>query len=250
MNTEKFTGKAEVYSRYRPSYPQALFDYLYNEIGFKKTHIIADIGSGTGILTQAFLKRGNKVIGIEPNDDMRHFAEEQLRSFGNFISLNATAEATTLETASVDYITVAQAFHWFDLEAFKTECQRILRPEGKVVLIWNSRNPNNKFTEDLGALEQRFCSDFKGFSGGLCDKADNFQDFFKNGAYIYRTFPNDQRWYREQFIGGCLSASYALSQNNPNYDLWIKSLNELFDNYQVCDYLHVPYYTRSYVGYV
>ena len=75
---------------------------------------IADIGSGTGILTQQLIHECSKVYAIEPNSDMRRVAEKRLRNEPGFISINGTAENTTLENESIDYITAAQSFHWFD----------------------------------------------------------------------------------------------------------------------------------------
>ena len=137
MNENKFNGMGKIYSKYRPSYPFSFIDYLFTDVGISQNSIIADIGSGTGILTRQLLEKGCKVYGVEPNADMRVIAESNLREFPGFTSVNRGAENTTIDDNSVDYITVAQAFHCFDRERLKKECHRILKPEGKVVLVWN-----------------------------------------------------------------------------------------------------------------
>lgn len=114
MNENIFNGVGETYAKYRPSYPQTLLKYLCAEIGINKFSTIADIGSGTGIFTQQLLNKCSKIYAIEPNDDMREVAEKKLGNELGFISINGTAENTTLENESIDYITAAQSFHWFD----------------------------------------------------------------------------------------------------------------------------------------
>ena len=166
MNEEKFTGKADVYTKYRPSYPDEFINYLFSEIGFAKDCVIADIGSGTGKLTELLLKRDCFVYGVEPNDDMRSTAEKLFANYHNFKSVNASAENTGLPDDSINYITVAQAFHWFDRKSFRQECQRILKRQGKAVLVWNSRDSSSELVIENDSVNRKFCPDFKGFSGG------------------------------------------------------------------------------------
>lgn len=136
-NTDRFTGKAGAYAQGRPGYPSAVVELLTQETR-RENPRMADIGSGTGILSRAMLERGWTVYGVEPNDDMRKEAEKTLNGFSRFHSVAGTAEHTRLSGASVDLVTSAQAFHWFDAFAFKRECRRILTGEGRIALIWNS----------------------------------------------------------------------------------------------------------------
>ena len=124
----RFTGRAEAYSKYRPTYPQEIIDILNAQIGFNKDKIVADVGSGTGILTKIFLDNGNRVFGIEPNDEMRSFAEKNLSRYDNFVSMNQSAENTGLSSNSIDLVTAGQALHWFDPDQSRVEFARILRP--------------------------------------------------------------------------------------------------------------------------
>jgi len=147
MNEERFTDKAELYKKFRPSYPKELLDYLYTQIGFSKDCIIADIGSGTGIFSRLLIERGSFVYCVEPNEDMRQTAEKELSVYKKFASVNGSDKNTGLQDANVDFITVAQAIHWFDRQMFKSECQRILKPDGKVVLVWNERDYENEIVK-------------------------------------------------------------------------------------------------------
>ena len=137
--TQRFTNRIVHYLRYCPSYPRAVLDLLERECTLTSASVVADDGSGTGILSELFLRNGNRVIGIEPNREMREAAEHRLGQHTRFTSVAWTVEATTLDDASVDFVTAGQAFHWFDPERARTEFARTLKPEGWVALEWNLR---------------------------------------------------------------------------------------------------------------
>src|SRR6476469_2466819 len=138
-SVERFSNRVENYVKYRPTYPPEILGVFRSEMGLNKQTVVADVGSGPGILTRLFLENGNVTFGVEPNNAMRQAAQTILKDFQNFRSVSGTAEATTLPDASVDIITAAQAFHWFDPEPTKAEFRRILKPGGWVSLIWNMR---------------------------------------------------------------------------------------------------------------
>lgn len=248
MNTEKFSGKASTYERYRPEYPKEFIDCLYSEIGFSKESVIADIGSGTGILSKQLLDRGSTVFCVEPNENMRQTAERSLASYGNFISVNGSAEQTAIAERSVDYITVAQAFHWFDAEKFKTECRRILKPKGKVVLVWNNRVADHELILENEQICKRLCPEFIGFSGGQKEEPESFSSFFKAGNYECKTFKNHLIYDIGGFIGRNLSGSYAPKEGDSNYEQFVDELSALFVKYSVKGRLDFPNITRSYIG--
>src|SRR2546425_2847648 len=147
-----FTRRVENYIKYRPRYPQVIIDLLQRACHLTTTAVIADIGSGTGLLTELFLNNGYRVFGIEPDPDMRAAAEWLLRGYPRFTSIAATAEATSLADHSVDVVTAGQAFHWFDHEQARREFLRILVPKGWAVLVWNDQRTTG--TPFLAALEQ------------------------------------------------------------------------------------------------
>jgi SAM-dependent methyltransferase len=247
MNVNKFNSKGTVYSKARPSYPDTLFSYLLAKRVIDKNTVAADIGSGTGIFTIELSKFTNSVFAVEPNDDMRVIAEEKYKTIANITSVNATAENTSLPDCSVDLITVAQAFHWFDRELFRNECKRILNPSGKVVLVWNDRDTNSEIIQDNFAVNKKFCKDFKGSSNGMDFSKDAFFDFFY-GNFELVEFQNDIIYNREDFIARNLSSSYAPKENDSIYDDYINAIEEVFEKHQSNGTLKYPYITRCYFG--
>src|SRR3982074_3012215 len=131
--TARFSDRVENYVRYRPGYPPEVLDLLRTECGLRPSHIVAAIASGTGVFTRLLLENGNSVFAVEPNAAMREMGNRQLESLSagdRLASVAGTAEETTLKSASVDFVTAAQAAHWFDLPRARAEFVRILRPEG------------------------------------------------------------------------------------------------------------------------
>src|SRR6185503_1231931 len=155
-STERFSTRVESYIKYRPSYPTEVLELMRVRCGLAATSMVADIGSGTGILTELLLETGATVFAVEPNKEMRAAAERLLSDYGRFRSVDGTAEATTLPDASVDLITASQAFHWFDIQKARRELARVLRPRGWVVLIWNERPVDaSAFLDEYDALLRR-----------------------------------------------------------------------------------------------
>jgi ubiquinone/menaquinone biosynthesis C-methylase UbiE len=247
-STDKFTDKAEVYAKYRPSYPLEYIEYLVSDAGLNEDCIIADIGSGTGILSRQLLERGFTVIGVEPNDDMRTVAEQTLKTYSRFISIEATAENTTINDNSLDIVTVAQAFHWFDLKQFRLECQRILKQDGRVALVWNSRDASSDINKESADVCQKYCPNFKGFSGGMEETPIAFQQFFKDGKYDIKYFRNDLQFNQIGFLGRYLSASYSPKKTDKEYNPFITALSDLFEKYSNNGEIVIPNITRSYLG--
>jgi SAM-dependent methyltransferase len=248
-NEERFSNKADLYKKFRPTYPKELMDYLYSQVGFNQESIIADIGSGTGIFSRLLIERGSFVYCVEPNEDMRRTAEKDLSVFENFASLNGTDKNTGLHDASVDFITVAQAIHWFDRQVFKSECQRILKPGGKVVLIWNERDYENEIIKKDYIIRAKYAVEKNGLGSGR-GKYHNYHDFFMDGIYEYKTFNNDLHFDKEGYIGRNLSTSYApLKETDPEkYYGLVRELSEFFDEYSVNEILNYPHFTQSHIG--
>lgn len=253
-NEERFTGKADIYKKFRSSYPQELISYLYSEIGFCKASVIADIGSGTGIFSRLLLEQGSHVCCVEPNDDMRRIAENDLGNicgFENFTSIKAPAENTGLQEGSIDFITVVQAFHWFNKDAFKSECRRILKHSGKAVLVWNIRDYESEIIKKDYVIRKKYCFDTNGL--GLTDTLKdymNLTDFFQDKTCEERTFKNDLLMDRETYIGMNLSRSYSPNEDeNPDkFHGLVKELNNLFDEYNTNGIIYFPQFTKSYIG--
>ena len=249
MNENKFNGMGKLYAQYRPSYPKEFLEYLYSDAGASENSIIADIGSGTGILTRQLLEKGCKVYAVEPNADMRAIAETELRAFDRFTSVNGSAEYTSLSDNSIEIITVAQAFHWFDRQRFSVECHRVLVPLGIVVLVWNTRDEKSELVRENDAVIKKYCPDFMGYSGGTRgpESDDDLNDFFV-GNYDIKAFRNDLIFDEQGFIGRNLTGSYAPKEKDRAYPAYIEALKSLFDKYSNDGQIILPNITRSYVG--
>jgi len=209
--TRRFTGRALVYSTSRPSYPSRILDILRNEIGFDPTYVVADIGCGTGLLSGLFLTNGNRVIGVEPNDDMRTFAEKNLGRFPKFLSVKGTAEDTSLETAIIDLVTVGQALHWFDCQAASKEFARIMKPNGHVCIVYNDRNNEDSFMKEYDQIVSRYSRD-----RANVPTIDHvyLSRFFKNHKYSKFSLSNEQLLDFDGLLGRMISASYMPSPSD------------------------------------
>lgn len=228
-NVDKFSGKAEIYDRYRPEYPAAVYDFIADELGLPKDSVIADIGAGTGLFCMPLLERNYTVYCVEPNVEMKAVLDGKAKDYKNYRGIGAVAEHTGLPDRSVDCITVAQAFHWFQRDAFQEECRRILKPHGKVVLLWNVKDESWALTKQLSAVNQKYCPDFKGFSGGLCDVGcEQFNDFFSGTCRTQRFENNIYDDHYRTFVGRCLSSSYAPKEGEKDYEEYKEALKELF----------------------
>ena len=251
MNEYIFNGVADIYDKYRPPYPRALFTYLCSDIGINASDDVADIGSGTGILSKELLDICNLVYAVEPNNDMRKIAELKLSSRNNFVSVHATAEATTLHDHCVDYITAAQSFHWFDRNAFKAECQRILKDKGQVILIWNCRDEKSEMVQAVDAISKKFCPDFTGFACGMrgATSTNDYKDFF-TGNYDTKSFSNPLIFNQESFLGLHQSASYCPNKNEKIYNKYIDNLSNFFETHCKNGLLTLENNTHCYIGHV
>ena len=157
-STKRFSSRVANYVRFRPGYPAAIVELLRREYELADASEVADIGSGTGLLSRDFLDAGLAVTGVEPNREMREAGDALLTGYARFRSVDGTAEATTLGDSSVDLITAAQAFHWFDVDATRREWLRVLRPNGAVALIWNERLVETPFMREVEAITDKFAA--------------------------------------------------------------------------------------------
>lgn len=247
MNEHKFDKKGGIYSKARPSYPDELFVYLKEHNLISGSTVVADIGSGTGIFTEKLCPYVSKIFAIEPNDDMRSVAEVKYAAHENIISVNGSAENTKLSDKSVDFITVAQAFHWFDRQTFKAECQRILKIDGNILLVWNDRDTESELIMENYDINRRFCPNFNGSSNGIDFSKNAFTDFFK-GNFDVVQFRNDLIYNENAFISRCLSSSYAPKPGEKNYNEYVADLQELFKKHSQNGTVPYPYITRCYIG--
>ena len=245
-HAERFKGRAEDYSKNRPRYPRKLLRILENELEFRKSDTVADIGSGTGILSELFLRNGNLVYCVEPNRDMRRVAEERLKRYApRFVSVDGTAESTRLEDRSVDLITVGQALHWFDLEKARVEFARILRKEGYVSIVYNRRRKEGRVEEAYGRVTRRF-----GKNRAAIPKIDDtyVAAFLKNKGFKKFVMPNSQSLGLRGMLGRLASASYMPPQGAREWIRIEKEVTRIFDEHAEGGILTLRYNTVMYLG--
>jgi SAM-dependent methyltransferase len=247
-STKRFSSRVENYIKYRPGYPVAIIDFLARECQLAPAKIVADIGSGTGILTELFLRNGNPVVGVEPNQEMREAGERLLRPYTRFQSVTGTAEATTLKDGSVDFITAGQAFHWFNRDATRREFLRILKSSGWVALIWNDRNISERpFFQAYENLLVTFGTDYEAVGHKHTD-AKVIGSFFGAGGFKFASFPNQQVFDLEGLKGRLLSSSYAPGAGHPQHAPMLEALAKIFAEHQSDGKIVFEYDTLVYYG--
>ena len=220
---------------------------MQDECGLRPRHEIADIASGTGIWTRMLLENGNRVVGVEPNAEMRQAGERLLAGFPRFTSVAGAAEATTLAEASVDFVTAAQAAHWFDRERARWEFVRILKPGGWLVLLWNERlTDTSPFLRDYERLLLTFGTDYEEVRHERT--TDSVQEFFDPAAFQERTFAMRQEFDYAGLEGRLLSSSYAPGPEHPRHVAMLAELRRLFDAHAVEGKVAFEYKTRMYFG--
>jgi SAM-dependent methyltransferase len=247
-SVRRFSSRVEYYIKYRPKYPHELIDFLKKELGLSSSSVIADVGSGPGVLAEMFLKNGNTVFCVEPNRGMREAAEKLLREYPNFKSVDGAAEATTLERESVDFVTAAQAFHWFDPQKTRAEFSRILKPGGWAVILWNSRRTDSTpFLKAYESFLQEHSVDYREVNQKNVDD-EALSRFFAPGGYRKEVFDNAQVFDYESLKGRVLSSSYMPMEGHPKYEPMIAELEKIFDEYRSGGTVTFEYDTEMYYG--
>jgi ubiquinone/menaquinone biosynthesis C-methylase UbiE len=245
---ERFSNRVENYVRYRPGYPAGVLDTLRTECGLTRDSIVADVGSGTGILAKLFLENGNSVYGVEPNARMREAGEEYLRDFPQFRSVNGTAESTTLPTASVDFLVAGQAFHWFDARAARTEFARVLKPGGWVAIVWNDRKKDGTpFLRDYEALLRTYGTDYLQVSGKY-PETKRLREFFAPSPCRETSFVNEQEFDFAGLRGRLLSSSYTPPEGHSNYEPMLGDLRIIFEKHECDGRVVFEYETKMHFG--
>jgi SAM-dependent methyltransferase len=247
--TGRFSDRVEDYVRYRPGYPPQILSVLAEETGFSKNTVVADIGSGTGKLALLFLENGNVVYGVEPNDEMRQAGEELLARYERFHSLKGTAETTGLPDSSVDMITAGQAFHWFDIPRARDEFQRVLKPGGTVVLVWNQWSADlSPFLNDYQELLGAFSLDANRVRHSAPQVAADIESFFGPERRSLVTLDNGQLFDFQGLKGRLLSSSYAPLPGHPSHEPMMARLREIFEKHQQNGTIDFLYKTHIYYG--
>lgn len=250
-STSRFSRRVNDYVRYRPGYPDELENVLRRRVGYHHDLVVADVGSGTGISSRYFLDRGNTVYAVEPNRDMRSAAEEWLGTYSKYHSVEGSAEDTRLEQHSIDLVVAAQAFHWFDPLAARREFERILRPRGAVVLLWNERKLDaSPFLIAYERLLRDISEEYRHISRNEATTDSSMDQFFGPERWGSEDFPNRQAFDLEGLIGRALSSSYVPLAGHPRHDEMLDGLRRIFARHAVDGRVWFEYATRLFWGYL
>jgi len=246
---QRFSTRVDNYVKYRPGYPSEILELLRRNCALTTDSVIADIGSGTGKLSELFLKNGNRVYGVEPNEAMRVSGEALLAHYPNFVSIPARAESTTLHSETIDLVTAGQAFHWFDREKTRREFTRILKPAGWVVLIWNERRlDSTSFLREYERLLLKYGTDYQVVRHENTTKG--IAEFFMPGDLYVESFDNTQLLDWECLRGRVLSASYIPEAGAKNFETFLSKLREIFAANAANGKVAFEYDTRVYYGHL
>lgn len=247
-STTRFSNRVENYIKYRPGYPLEVLQILINNCGLNASSIVADIGSGTGIFTKVLLPKVQQIFAVEPNDAMRQAAEKMLQNESGFVSINGTSENTTLPDHSVDFITAAQAFHWFNIEECKKEFRRIGKNGAWTAIIWNERRVDSSpFLHGYENLLNIYGTDYAQVNHKRFD-VTTIANFFDPQPFNQLTFENRQLFDYAGLEGRLLSSSYTPDASAPHYAAMLRALKVLFDTTQINGTVSFDYDTTLYYG--
>lgn len=245
--SDRFSGKADLYARYRPTYPDESVRAIIGKAHLNRSSLLVDLGCGTGISSRLFAERGISVIGIEPNAAMRRRAVATPCAVGPPPQYrDGLAEATGLADASADCVVVAQAFHWFDSGAALREIHRILKPECWVALIWYERDESDEFTKGVGDV-YRTGDDAETIESGRMRAGDVLavNPLFVN--YERRKYRHASWLDEESLLGRVFSASYA-PRDAEGQEKWKAELSRLYNQFQIDGLVRLCYETTLHLA--
>jgi ubiquinone/menaquinone biosynthesis C-methylase UbiE len=246
----RFSDRAEDYVKYRPHYSPEVAKALQEACGLRPQHLIADVGCGTGLLAEIFLDSGNRVIGVEPNREMRRAGEEYLAAYPSFSMVEGSAEATTLTDASVDFVVAGQAFHWFQPGETRTEFARILQRQGWSVLVWHDRNVDSTpFLRAYETFVRRHSIDYEQVTHKYLASYAALERFFAPNKMKLIQQHNQQRLNFDGLRGRLLSSSY-IPKSGELYEAMLCELPQLFSAHASGDRVVLQYDTKIYFGHL
>jgi len=246
-STGRFSTRVESYIRYRPGYPASLVPQLLAASGLDAGATVADIGSGTGIFSQRLLEQDCRVYAVEPNGPMREAAQALLGDNPQFISVDATAEHTGLDSDTIDLVTAAQAFHWFNNEATREEFRRILKAAGQVALIWNRRDTRQPLQQAYDAILREFAPEY-GKVNHMNLGLEEIAAFLDPAKIEQMNFDNSQRLDFASLLGRLKSSSYCPTEDSAQYIPLVTELLALFDHFAVDGHIDFGYDPQVFLG--
>ena len=243
---ERFGDRVADYDAYRPGYPSEAVEWLVSQTGIDHGSVVADIGAGTGLFTRAILPFIGLACAVEPNAAMREAAETALGWQPNFRSVAGSSARTGLEAASVDLITAAQAFHWFDVPSTIAEFRRIARPGCWLALVWNTRRSDTPF---LRAYEQALFDHIEEYRTARHRQplADELRACFR-GTMRQASFSHGRHHDLDGLLGGMRSASYCPRPENPAYGPLADAVSVAFRQMAMGGTVEFRYDTEIFLG--
>jgi SAM-dependent methyltransferase len=228
VHAERFTGRVAEYERYRLRYPAAVLEVLREQCGLLDTDVIADVGAGTGMLAELFLENGNLVMAVEPNAEMRAACARLRERYDGLTVLDAAAEATMLGDASVNFVVVGRAWHWFDQDKAVAEFRRILKSGGWVTIVGNRRDRNgSEVMKDYEEILKRFGKDYRALQQETREP-EEIAPLFGEGAVVRESFHGEQMLTLDEFLGQTQSLSVAPLPGDAKYAEMQRALREFF----------------------
>ncbi len=246
-STERFSDRVENYVNFRPSYPAELIALLAEQCHLSQDTVIADVGAGTGKLTELLLPTNSAVYAIEPNTEMREAAENLLKQNNNFMSMAGDSAATGLANDSVDLIVAAQAFHWFEPAPTRQEFARILKPAGYVGLIWNERDTRSGFQQAYDKMLSNYCEEYSKVNHRNISLSA-IQQFFNPNEFTTYSFAYSQDFNIDGFLGRMYSSSYTPAQGTDAYAVLNNAARQLFQQHAVDNRIEFTYQTNLYLS--
>ncbi len=242
-----FSARVADYAAYRPRYADQLFDYLASRCPPTDEVTVADVGAGTGLLTRDLLERGYRTIAVEPSREMREVAERDLASNRRFRSLAGTAESLPLDSQSIDLVTAAQAFHWFNVKRARAEFLRVLKPDGEVAIIWNDRVEGDALRAAVDQLLDQYGGTKRAVLHAHEDRS-YFYRFFGKSRPQTCSFASEQWLDEKGFTGLVFSGSYVpLRTSGAGRRLEIE-LRSLFRRFEHNENVAARYRTVALIG--
>jgi len=238
----RFSDKAENYTKYRPLYPDTVINKILEYFASPNQLVAADIGAGTGIAARQLADIGVNVIAIEPNAAMRKAAEKHQ----NVEWKSGSAEETNLPDASVDLITCFQAFHWFNPQPTLLEFRRILKPQGRLAIVFQDINREDEFTRVYGELISKAAN-----NRPPTDFSSKIEPVRKNSEFQYidcYKFPYKQELDLSSLIGLAKSVSFISSEETVQKQL-VDDFEDLYQRFCNSDgYVYLVYRNSVYLA--
>ena len=250
----RFSTRVDAYVAGRPGYPDQLAARVRSHLGLPEGARVADLGSGTGLLSEVFLASGHPVVGVEPDDQMARAAVARLAGARAFVDQRGSAEATGLPDRSVDLLVVGQAFHWFDPRAARAEALRILRDPPRAALIWNERPrhaADPACTPLLAAYEALVVRHDLGTyraTEARWSKVAPMQTFFGGAVDPPLVLHHVHHVTLDALVARASSCSYLPGTGHPGHAALVADLTALFDAHAEGATVPMAYRTQAFCG--